>query len=731
MRAEYIRNVDDDFLSRLDAEYFEREAPEDVALHARLAGELGPGRRARLAVTPRPEGRYDVAVVAFDYFAELSILCGLLSSRGLDIEAGHVHTLAATAAPPGRSRRGGPPRPAPPAASRRIVDVFRVRPRDGRPPSPEELEGELLALLDLVAQGRAQEARERLNLRLVEALGPPPGAADAPAPVEIAFDNDADPAWTVMDVRGPDTPGFLYALANALAMRGIYVHRVDIESRAGQADDRFQVARSDGRKLQDAEQEQLRWAVTLIKQFTHYLPWAPDPARALRYFDQFLDRASSLAPAALADFGRPAALRDLARLLGSSAFLWEDLLRLRLEALLPVLARWRERALRGREALQADLRRRLASARDAGPAALRQALEDFKAEELLLIDAKRLLDPALTLEAFSAALADLAEALVDEGVAAVRDRLAAEGGPPRDAGAGEVPLAVMALGKFGGREMGHASDLELLFVYGGGAAAPGAPEPGRFFDEVVRRFTELLPAQAEGLFHVDLRLRPHGGKGGLASPLWALRDYYRAGGEAAPFERQALLKLRFVAGDPELGRAVERLRDEFVWSGEPWDREASLRLRERQVRELVAPGRFNVKLSRGGLVDVEYAAQYLQIVHGRERPELRTPETLQALERLAAAGLLDPAEHADLRQGYLFWRAVSDGLRIVRGHAGDLLLPDPGSDEMGFLARRLAYPGTRQQAAAALGRDVERHRARLAEIYDQRFRTGPGPQPAR
>ena len=637
-----------DFLGRLDADYFEHEAPEDVALHARLAAELGSGRRARLAVTARADGRHDVAVVAFDYFAELSILCGLLASHGLDIEAGHVHTLAAAdaARPPARAGRPHrPPRPAPAAASRRIVDVFRVRPRDGRPPSAADLERELVELLDLVAQGRALEARERLNLRLVDALGDPAGApAEAPAPVEIRFDNAADPAWTVMDVRGPDTPGFLYALANALAMRGIYIHRVRIVSRAGQADDRFLVARADGRKLEEAEQEELRWSVGLIKQFTHFLPWAPDPARALRYFDQFLDRVASLEPAARADFSRPEALRDLARLLGSSAFLWEDLLRIRLERLLPVLARWRARPIRTRAELEAHLRPLLAAAPDAE--AIRRVLDGVKDEELLLIDAKRLLDPEMTLTSFSAALADLAEALVGAAVEAVQARLAEAEGMPVGADGSECPLSVLALGKFGGREMGHASDLELLFVYGEAPARTrSGMESGRFFDELVRRFTELFPAQAEGIFHIDLRLRPHGGKGTLASPLWAVRDYYRPGGEAAPFERQALIKLRRVAGDEELGREVERVRDAFVWSGEPWDREAALHLRERQVRELVPPGRFNVKLSRGGLVDVEYTAQYLQVMHGRERLELRTPETLEALARLAAAGRLSPDEH--------------------------------------------------------------------------------------
>lgn len=719
-----------DFLSRLDADYFEREAPEDIALHARLAAELGPGRRARLAVAARSEGRYDVAVVAFDYFAELSILCGLLASHGLDIEAGHVHTLAPAELARVPARRGRPPRPVPAAASRRIVDVFRVRPRDGRAPSAEELERELLALLDLVAAGRAEEARERLNLRLVEALDVAADApAGAPAPVEIVFDDDADPSWTVMDVRGGDTPGFLYALANALAMRGVYIHQVRIESRGGQALDRFQVAHADRTRLAAGEREGLRWAVTLIHQFTHFLPWAPDPARALRYFDQFLDRAASLPARFLADFGRPEALRDLARFLGSSAFLWEDLLRFRLERLLPVLAQWRTRRVRARAELQADLRARLGGGsmtEQPDEEAVRGAIDDFKNEELLLIDAKHLLDPGLGLEPFSAALADLAEALVDEAVGAVQARLAAALGAPRQPDGAPCALAVLALGKFGGREMGHASDLELLFVYDGASGrCPDGTEAGQFFDELVRRFTDLFPAHADGIFHVDLRLRPHGGKGGLASPLWALRDYYRPGGEAAPFERQALIKLRFVAGDAALGRAVERVRDDFVWSGEEWDREVSLHLRERQVRELVPPGRFNVKLSRGGLVDVEYTAQYLQILHGRDRPELRTPATLLALARLLEAGLLAEEEHGHLREGYVFWRGVVDGLRVVRGHAGDLLLPEPRSDEYGFLARRLGYPGRRLDAAAALAADVELHRQQVAAIYDRRFRLIP------
>ena len=175
-----------------------------------------------------------------------------------------------------------------------------------------------------------------------------------------------------------------------------------------------------------------------------------------------------------------------------------------------------------------------------------------------------------------------------------------------------------------------------------------------------------------------MRLRPHGKKGPLASPLALMAEYYSPGGGAAPFERQALLKLRPVAGDPELGRRVMAVRDAFVWSGEPWDREDALHLRERQATELVPAGRVNVKYSRGCMVDTEYAVQYLQLLHAGEREELRTPTTLEGLERLRDAGLVSREDAADLRSSYRFWRRLADAQRMVHGAARDLLLPEPG-----------------------------------------------------
>jgi len=712
-----------EFLDRLDGEYFGRVPPVAAANHARLAAELTHEKPARVSVEPRDGGRFDVSVVAFDYFAEFAILCGVLSAHGLDIESGHVHTCAAAPAPPTPPHHPRGPRRRPPAreSARKIVDVFRVRPRRGDP-DPAVLEAELLDLLRLVGESRGDEARERLNRRIAESLERQRGSAVALAPVLIDLDNPPGEPWTVMRVRGADTPGFLYALANGLAMRGIYVHSVLIESVDEEARDRFWIARRDGRRIEStADQEALRLAVVLIRQFTEFLPWAPDPALALKAFDQLLDRLMAEGPEAHELFQSPQGLREVARLLGSSAFLWEDFLRRQVDHLRPVLQGWETRPLRSREETRSALRTRLGEAKT--PEEKKEALNGFKDEEMLLIDMKHLLDPEVSIEIFADALTDLADAVLGEATELCRVRIEAEHGRPRLPGGADCSLAVFGLGKYGGREMGYASDLELLFVYGGGGrTARTGIENGEFFERLVKDLKEMLEARAEGIFHLDLRLRPHGNKGPLATPLPLLAEYYSPGGGAAAFERQALLKLRPVTGNAGLVARVLEARNRFVWSDEPWNRENALHLRERQARELVPAGRTNVKYSRGCMIDVEYAVQYLQLLHGRDHPDLRVPSTLRALDGLRAAGIVSEDEAEILRSSYLFWRQVADAQRMVHGAASDLVLPEPGTEDLGFLARRLGYEAESwPQAGEAFLADAEGHRRRVLDFFNDRF----------
>ncbi|MDI7275248.1 MAG: glutamine synthetase adenylyltransferase, partial [Anaerolineae bacterium] len=280
-----------------------------------------------------------------------------------------------------------------------------------------------------------------------------------------------------------------------------------------------------------------------------------------------------------------------------------------------------------------------------------------------------------------------------------------DGGPSR--------LTVCALGKCGGRELGFASDIELLFVYEGGGRTTGplTIATAEYYEALVREFLATMRARREGIFEVDLQLRPYGKAGSMAVSLESFRRYFAPGGPAWDYERQALVKLRPIAGDPELGAQVTALRDLFVYGGEPFNVAAMRAMRERQLRHHVAGGTINAKYSRGGLVDAEYLVQALQIRFGQHDPRLRLTNTRLAIEALAGAGALAPEEHRSLRDAYAFLRQLIDALRMVRGNARDLTVPPAGSEEFAFLARRLGYTGD----PARLSEDVARH---MAAVHD-------------
>lgn len=455
-------------------------------------------------------------------------------------------------------------------------------------------------------------------------------------------------------------------------------------------------------------------AVAMIKEFTRFLPEAPDPAKAMRHFDQCLDKiAEEEFPDHIMSFlAGTEGMNMLAHLLGSSDFLWDEFLRTHFTDLLPVLEDFTRTDLKtgpsNKDTLRRELRERLGQASSFEEK--KKTLNRFKDSQLFLIDAKHLLDPHVTLMDFSQALTDLAEVAIDEAVKTCSQHL---GGMP-------YPFTICGLGKFGGCEMGYASDLELLFVHDGQGSTP-------FFESLVRQLVDFIEARNKGIFHVDLRLRPYGDKGALSTPFDQFAKYYSVNGPAAAFERQALIKLRWVAGDENLGRRVEAQRDAFTYSDVPWDWENALHLRRRQMRELVKPGQINVKYSAGGIVDIEYAVQYLQLLNGKDHPQVRVPNTLEALDRLRRLQIIREPDYDVLHKAYLFLRNLIDALRIVRGDASDLVLPDEVSEEFKSLARRLGYrEKDRTKSAALLAADIRESMKRVNDYFVNRFASVSG-----
>jgi glutamate-ammonia-ligase adenylyltransferase len=275
-------------------------------------------------------------------------------------------------------------------------------------------------------------------------------------------------------------------------------------------------------------------------------------------------------------------------------------------------------------------------------------------------------------------------------------------------------MAVCALGKCGGRELGFASDIELMFVYGGNGrtAGPHTITTAEFYEKVVESFVSTIQAKREGIFEIDLQLRPYGKSGSMAVSLEAFRRYFAPDGPAWAYERQALVKLRPIAGNPDLGQHVATLRDQFVYTGEPFDVTAMRAMRERQIRHLVTGGTFNAKYSPGGLVDVEYLVQGLQITHGHLDPTLRQTNIRQAMAALTQAGILSEDSYTQLRKAHTFLRWLIDGLRMVRGNAKDLTVPPADSEAFAFLARRLRYENNVSQ----LRDDLEYYTTSVQEL---------------
>ncbi len=392
----------------------------------------------------------------------------------------------------------------------------------------------------------------------------------------------------------------------------------------------------------------------------------------------------------------PEAARHLCQLLGTGPRFARELQRH--PDLLTGLATGETLAPRTRAELDERLARSLAWR--SGQGGVEAGLLPFARSEALRIAARDLLDlatPASTGEALS----DLGEAVV---AAALRVANPA------------VPFAVIGMGRLGGRELAYSSDLDVQFVYdipAGWAAAEAAADAEAAALALVRILGGATPAT--GVYRVDTGLRPEGRQGPQARSLDAYAAYYDRW--AQPWERQALLRSRFVAGDEELGRRFDEVAADFMWSrpfGQADIREIR-RLKARVERERVPAGedpQFHLKLGPGSLSDVEWTTQLLQLRHG-----VRATSTVEALEALLAVGALDRDDGRILLASFRFCERTRNRLRLVRDGVSDAL-PAAGR-QLTVLARSL---GT---TASGLREEYRRHTRRARRVVERVFYGGP------
>jgi len=710
-------------IERMDPSYTAVFSAEEIERHAMLAERLDAENIVEVDAVPLDDDRWRVTIVGYDYLGELSLICGLLFVYGFNILDGHIFTYEPTAdrRPPTAVQRPVSAirrRRSYADARRKIVDVFTVRPVHGSASAEvwSRYAEDLTALLRRLQAGEQREAQGELAKRVAEVLRKIGSATTTLYPVDIEIDNEVSERYTVLRIEAPDTIGFLYEFTNALALYGIYIARVTVESVGNRVHDTLYVTDAYGRKITAPEkQRELRAATVLVKHFTHLLPLSPNPESALMHFREFLGQLFMRPdwPDELASLEDPKVLRALARLLGVSDFLWNDFLRMQYDNLFPVVRDVDTLAMRKlKEELQTELEAELQEASD--EEARRDVLNAFKDREMFRIDMRHILGHFREFGQFSAELTELAEVVVDAAYRLCEEALRAQFGTPCKEDGTPSPISVCALGKFGGYELGFASDIELMFVYAanGETTGPEVITTTEFYEKLVQAFMRTIRSKREGIFEIDLQLRPYGRAGTLAVSLEAFRQYFAPDGPAWPYERQALVKLRPVAGDLAFGAEIAALRDELIYTGEPFDVAAMRAMRERQLRHLVTPGTINAKFSPGGLVDVEYLVQGLQITHGHRDPRLRKTNTREAIHALAEAGILAAGDYERLLDALNFLRQLINALRMVRGHAKDLTVPPTDSEEFAFLARRLGYGSQLER----LREDLTRHMSDVQEL---------------
>lgn len=314
-------------------------------------------------------------------------------------------------------------------------------------------------------------------------------------------------------------------------------------------------------------------------------------------------------------------------------------------------------------------------------------------------------------------LAETAAELADLATATLRAALAiARAAAPEDAAL--CRLAVIAMGKCGGHELNYVSDVDVIFV---GEAVDGADE-GKALRAATKLASHMMRVCSEttvegSIWPVDANLRPEGRNGPLVRTLASHLAYYQRW--AKTWEFQALLKARPVAGDLELGEEYVAALEPLVWkAAERENFVADVQKMRRRVVENIPVAELDrqLKLGPGGLRDVEFAVQLLQLVHGREDRSLRSGTTLNALQALVAGGYVGRADAAQLDEAYRFLRSMEHRIQLYRLRRTHLVPADETDQRR--LGRSL---GLRADPVTELNREWKRHTSVVRRLHEKLF----------
>ncbi|QDU95309.1 bifunctional [glutamate--ammonia ligase]-adenylyl-L-tyrosine phosphorylase/[glutamate--ammonia-ligase] adenylyltransferase [Lignipirellula cremea] len=461
----------------------------------------------------------------------------------------------------------------------------------------------------------------------------------------------------------------------------------------------------------------LELMVVLAQQLEEHLPSVSDPDRALNSFERFF--SASRSPLGLASLLErdPDALPILLQIFSASAYLTDIMVR---DPESYDLLRITEGQPISREVLVNELCTEVDALSD--EALVMADLRRYKQRETLRIAYGDLIR-GQHISTVTRQISFLADAICEAALRFARKALELKRGVPRRADGQPARFVVLALGKLGGQELNYSSDIDLVLVYDedGQTEGPKAVENREFFDRLAKNFVKLLTTSTDlGVtYRVDLRLRPDGGQGPIVISRDSALRYYDNYGRT--WERQAFMKARPIAGDIDLGE--ELLRQLEPWIYRRYLSRADItgvkavkrRIEQRASRE--GDDHRNIKTGHGGIRDIEFVIQFLQLLNGADLPDTRTGNTLAAIVALEACGCLTHQERLILEENYAFLRKVEHRLQMMFDLQTHDLPDDP--EEMRKLAIRIGYKqGPHRSPLEAFQADLESKTTLNRQILD-------------
>lgn len=517
-------------------------------------------------------------------------------------------------------------------------------------------------------------------------------------PIHLQVDNETHPLYTLIDIKSEDSFLFLFFFSYALSYKGYYIIKVEFSTFKNRVRNRlFLTDKKREKVISEAGILELKSSILIIKYFSTFMTYAPNPSLAYKTFNRLIEDIE-LTESKYRSYYR--LFRDLARVLGTGEVIMEDFLRVQhgdIQALLsdkkgikiPLTPEYLK------EKMFEDFQK-------IGNYNSIETLNKFKDKFLFQLDLRLLTGEIHFFEDFCSEMTYLTDVVMAQAIEIAfylsREKFQKwfrETEPGRH--------AVIALGKWGSREMGYASDVELVFVYDGPRDSDGKISSlvRDFYVYLGNQIPKIIRSKQNGVFELDLRLRPGGDTGVIAVSLDRYRSYYNKGGGYLNYEKMVLSRLRIVSDTRNLGKEILTIKDNFVYELRDFDLKNYFLLRQKQIDHLIQSPKIkketsflaqtlHLKFSPGGLAEIEYLFQILSICYGKDYFRVRKNSTLGIAQALLAEDLIDRLTYDRLMESYRFLRNLINCIRIIRGNAKDMLITERNSLEMEYLKRTMA-----------------------------------------